>query len=110
MYCYIIKEHTPSGTVQWRLLSHRGYPVDSSICLYQIDGESERDKNGKELRQRPRIAVYGTTTGEPESVREGGVIDGATVVKINADTVEFEQDGTKWPQEVDEPYLAKIKR
>jgi type II secretory pathway component PulC len=31
-------------------------------------------------------------------VREGDIIDGVKVVKINKDTVEFERDGEKWTQ------------
>jgi hypothetical protein len=32
-------------------------------------------------------------------VREGDIIDGVKVVKINRDTVEFEKDGEKWTQQ-----------
>ncbi|MDD5065254.1 MAG: hypothetical protein PHQ35_10925 [Phycisphaerae bacterium] len=31
-------------------------------------------------------------------VREGDIIDGVKVVKINKDSVEFERDGEKWTQ------------
>jgi type II secretory pathway component PulC len=42
-----------------------------------------------------RFAVIGTQT-----VQEGDTIEGATITKINRDSVEFERDGKKWTQRV----------
>jgi hypothetical protein len=40
-------------------------------------------------------AIIGT-----EILHEGGTVSGATVVKINEDSVEFEKDGKRWTQKV----------
>lgn len=42
-----------------------------------------------------KYAVIGTQT-----VQEGDTVDGATVIKINPNSVEFEKDGKRWIQEV----------
>jgi type II secretory pathway component PulC len=42
-----------------------------------------------------KYAVIGTQT-----VQEGDVIQGATIVEINPNNVVFERDGKRWPQEV----------
>lgn len=42
-----------------------------------------------------KYAVIGTETFE-----EGDTVQGATVIKINPNSVEFEKDGKKWTQEV----------
>jgi len=36
-------------------------------------------------------------------VREGDIIDGVTVVKIHSDKVEFEKDGQRWTQGINDP-------
>jgi type II secretory pathway component PulC len=41
------------------------------------------------------FAIIGT-----EIVHEGGTVSGATVVKINPDSVEFEMNGKRWTQKV----------
>ncbi|MHC4640201.1 MAG: hypothetical protein ACYS32_01050 [Planctomycetota bacterium] len=41
-------------------------------------------------------AIIGT-----EIIHEGGTVSGATVVKINKDSVEFERDGERWTQKVE---------
>lgn len=42
-----------------------------------------------------KYAVIGTTT-----VQEGETVEGATVIKINPNSVEFERDGIRWTQKV----------
>lgn len=42
-----------------------------------------------------RVAVVGT-----EMLKEGDTVQGATVIKINPNSVEFEKDGKRWTQEV----------
>jgi hypothetical protein len=42
-----------------------------------------------------KLAVVGT-----EMLREGDTVQGAIIVKINQDSVEFEKDGKRWTQPV----------
>jgi len=42
-----------------------------------------------------RVAVVGT-----EMLKEGDTVQGATIIKINPNSVEFEKDGKRWIQEV----------
>lgn len=55
------------------------------------------DLRGISYSEDRKFAVIGTTT-----VEEGDTIEGATIIKINPNSVEFERDGKRWTQEVQE--------
>jgi hypothetical protein len=101
-YHYIIEEGLelsprPSTSValQWTLLSDDEYREGDSIRLRQDNPEVIPSADDEQPLMRFPKEVYGQIV-EKQLVREGGVIDGATVVKIHKDTVEFEKDEKRW--------------
>ena len=85
------------------LLSKEKYEIGDPIRLYQEEGEVTQDENGEQVTKKYPKDVYGTIVNR-KLVREGDIVDGATVVKIHEDEVEFEKG---WTQKCDEPYLAR---
>lgn len=53
------------------------------------------DVRGITYSEDRKFAVIGTKT-----VQEGDTVEGATIIKINPNSVEFERDGKRWIQEV----------
>jgi type II secretory pathway component PulC len=64
--------------------------------------------SSRRIMSREELVVTGIVTTEQtpraligtEIVEQGQTIMGATVIKINPDSVEFEMDGKKWTQKV----------
>jgi hypothetical protein len=101
-YHYVIEERMelslpPSRRVtqEWTLLSDDEHREGDSIRLRQDNAEVIPSAHGEQARKEFPQEVYGEIV-EKELVFEGGVTDGATVVKIHEDTVEFEKDGKRW--------------
>ncbi len=61
----------------------------------QIDTTDKIEIKGILYSEENPSAIIGT-----EIVHEGATVSGATVVKINKDSVEFERDGKRWTQKV----------
>jgi hypothetical protein len=69
-------------------------PADTNDT--QTDNKTQKiDIKGILYSEENPSAIIGT-----EIVHEGGTVSGATVVKINQDSVEFERDGKRWTQKV----------
>ncbi|MBN1509123.1 MAG: hypothetical protein JW955_19915 [Sedimentisphaerales bacterium] len=104
-YHYVIEERIklsprPSTPValQWTLLSDDDYSEADSIRLRQDSPEVIPSADDEQAVIAFPKEVYGEII-EKQLVREGGVINGATVVKIHKDTVEFEKDGKRWTRQ-----------
>lgn len=59
------------------------------------DTPNEIEIKGILYSEQNPSAIIGT-----EIIHEGGTVSGATVVKINKDSIEFERDGKRWTQKV----------
>jgi hypothetical protein len=95
-----------------------GYVIDGNIVKIAPMSEiGEIIRIDPSLRHSPTIATQpkGTVTGivysidkplaliDKQVVYEGDTINGAKVIKIHKDKVEFEKDGNRWTQEVGVP-------
>jgi len=101
MYRYIIEQHVGPGIVPWRLLSNDKQDVGDWIRLnHAVTWNQDGDEAWPSIQDSHGIIA------DSEPVREGAILDGATVFRIYQDTVEFEQDGKRWTQKVNDPYPA----
>jgi hypothetical protein len=79
------------------------YPLNMRDPMQTYSVRANRDQGAGTLRltaivyseEQPSAVV------NQEIVFQGTVIDGATVLKINLDSVEFQMDGKKWTQKVE---------
>lgn len=72
-----------------------------------IGGSPFSSYTTKTPRQGRIIYIVGTEDNHSaligtKLVREGDIIDGVTVVKIHKEEVEFEKDGKRWTQKIDD--------
>jgi len=94
MYHYTIE----NDGLKYTLVSKDKYGIGDPILIYRAGFQViSCDKNGEEVPTTFPQDVYGTVV-DTRLLREGDKIDGATVVKIYEDRVEFEKDGKRWTQ------------
>ncbi len=104
------------------VLSHEAEEIDWEIPpIYQSSGRDpmqlappafvDEDSTEPQTKVRANLTLRGILYSEDESlamigtslVHEGQQVSGATVVKIDKDSVEFEMDGRRWKQMVSAP-------
>ena len=88
-----------------------GEIVDAFIDDYFAANPDKAPRAVRETRTPPRGLVTGIVRSQDSStavvgthvVREGDTIDGVTIVKIHDDKVEFEKQGERWTQTLNQP-------
>ena len=88
-----------------------GEIVDAFIDDYFGANPDKAPRAARETRTPPKGLVTGIVRSQDSStavvgtqvVREGDTIDGVTIVKIHDDKVEFEKQGQRWTQKLNEP-------
>jgi len=84
-------------------------PAESSVTSVTIPGKTEPETKEVEPVKPQKLVVKGILYSEDnpsaiigtQIVHRGDKVSGATVVKINKGSVEFEMDGKKWTQNVE---------
>ncbi len=85
--------------------------VDAFIDDYFAANPNKAPRAVRETRTPPKGLVTGIVRSRDSStavigtqvVREGDTIDGVTIVRIHDDKVEFEKQGQRWTQKLNEP-------
>jgi len=102
-----IKEIKPSnaiaasaGMIDWQIPEAFPTTLRDPMQFGKVPTDTQTDTDNIEIKgilysEENPSAIIGT-----EIIHEGGTVSGATVVKINKDSVEFERDGKKWTQKV----------
>ncbi|HUV62708.1 MAG TPA: hypothetical protein VMW24_02360, partial [Sedimentisphaerales bacterium] len=85
--------------------------VDAFIDDYFEANPDKAPRAVRETRMPPKGVVTGIVRSQDSStavvgtyvVREGDTIDGVTIVRIHDDKVEFEKEGQRWTQTLNQP-------
>jgi hypothetical protein len=96
-----------AGTINWQIpeaypatlrdpMQFKAPPPPDTNDTQTVPKTQKIDIKGILYSEEDPSAIIGT-----EIVHEGGTVSGATVVKINEDSVEFEMNGKTWTQKVE---------
>lgn len=89
-----------AGIIDWKIPEVYPTTLRDPMRFVKATTDTQTDTDDIEIKgilysdENPS-AIIGT-----EILHEGGTVSGATVVKINKDSVEFERDGKRWTQKV----------
>lgn len=91
---------TSAGMIDWQIPEAYPTTLRDPMQFGKVPTDTQTDTDNIEIKgilysDENSSAIIGT-----EIIHEGGTVSGATVVKINKDSVEFERDGKRWTQKV----------
>jgi hypothetical protein len=89
-----------AGIIEWQIPEVYPTTLRDPMQFVKVITDTQTDTDEIEIKgilysEEDPSAIIGT-----EIIHEGGTVSGATVVKINKDSVEFERDGKRWTQKV----------
>ena len=89
-----------AGIIDWQIPEAYPTTLRDPMQFGKVPTDTQTDTDNIEIKgilysEENPSAIIGT-----EIVHEGGTVSGATVIKINKDSVEFERDGKRWTQKV----------